>query len=75
MSAAEPGAGVLLVVNGEPRRLAAGTSVAALIVELALKPGRFAVEIDGAVVPASEHATRELRDGEALEIVTFVGGG
>ena len=68
--------GVLSVrVNGEPRELAAGTTVEALVAELGLKPGRFAVEIDGVVVPKSEHGERRLAGGEALEIVTFVGGG
>jgi sulfur carrier protein len=53
-------------VNGEPRELPAGTTVAALLSQL---------EIDRQIVPRSEHAGRALREGEAVEVVGFVGGG
>jgi thiazole synthase len=34
-----------------------------------------AVEVNGEVVPRAMHATRPLRDGDRVEMVTFVGGG
>ena len=62
-------------LNGEPRHLADGASVAALLVELALDPARVAVERNRAIVPRSTFAEVPLADGDRIEIVHFVGGG
>jgi sulfur carrier protein len=66
---------VSIVVNGEARSVAAGTTVAALIGELGFADRRVAVERNREVVPRARHATTPLADGDHLEIVTFVGGG
>jgi len=66
---------VSIVVNGEARSVAAGTTVAALIGELGFADRRVAVERNREVVPRAHHATTVLGDGDKLEIVTFVGGG
>lgn len=62
-------------VNGEPRRVAAGLSVAALARELGLDPARVAVERNLEIVPRSTLAEVPVEDGDRFEIVTFVGGG
>jgi sulfur carrier protein len=62
-------------VNGEARDLPAGTTVRGLLDALAVDLERCAVEINQEIVPRSTHATHVLRDGDAVEIVTFVGGG
>jgi sulfur carrier protein len=62
-------------VNGEARELPAGTTVAALLAQIAPAGKPCAVEIDRQIVPRSQHAGRALRDGEAIEVVGFVGGG
>ena len=64
-----------LTVNGEPRRAAAGASVADLVRELGLDPAKVAVERNGAIAPRSTLAQVLLEDGDVLEIVHFVGGG
>ena len=63
-----------LLVNGEPRRSSALT-IAALVEELELSPAKVAVERNGVIVPRSTLADVALADGDALEIVHFVGGG
>jgi thiazole synthase len=67
-------AALTLTVNGETRRTAAAT-IAALVLELELKPEKVAVERNGAIVPRSALAEAALADGDVLEIVHFVGGG
>jgi thiamine biosynthesis protein ThiS len=62
-------------VNGEPRRISAGISVAELAVELGLEPAKVAVERNLEIVPRSTLADVRVEDGDAFEIVTFVGGG
>lgn len=66
---------VAVHVNGEPKQLPAGTTVEALLAELALGTGRCAVEINQQIVPRSTHAERPLAEGDRVEIVSFVGGG
>jgi thiazole synthase len=64
-----------LVVNGEPRRIACGASIADLVISLELDPRKVAVEHNGEIAPRSGLAERLLADGDVLEIVHFVGGG
>ncbi|HEY5948304.1 MAG TPA: sulfur carrier protein ThiS [Kofleriaceae bacterium] len=64
-----------VVVNGHPRTVLQGTTVAALIAELGLADRRVAVERNREVVPRAEHANTVLAAGDRLELVTFVGGG
>ncbi len=64
-----------LTINGESRTIAQGSSIADLVRSLALDPNRVAVEHNGAIAPRSSLAEIQLRDGDVLEIVHFVGGG
>ena len=64
-----------LTVNGEPRRAAAGSTIADLVRALELDPAKVAVERNGEIAPRSTLAGAALADGDVLEIVHFVGGG
>lgn len=64
-----------LTVNGEPRRIAAGATIAELVHALELNPQKVAVERNGEIAPRSTLAEVVLGDGDVLEIVHFVGGG
>ncbi len=64
-----------LTLNGDPRRATAGTTIADLLVDLQLDPAKVAVERNRTIVPRSSFAGQVLADGDALEIVHFVGGG
>jgi len=66
---------VQIIVNGQPREVAPGTSVAVLLEELGLAGRPVAVEVNLELIPRGEHAARELAEGDRLEIVTLVGGG
>jgi thiazole synthase len=62
-------------LNGEPKTLAEPLTVAQLLAQLGHDSKRVAVEVNLDVVPAARHAERHLRPGDAVEIVTLVGGG
>lgn len=62
-------------VNGEHRRVPAGTSVAELVNLLGLDPLRVAVERNLEVLPRSSLGQVCVEDGDDYEIVHFVGGG
>jgi sulfur carrier protein len=64
-----------IIVNGEPRKLPDGTTAAQLVNMLELAGRRYAMEINGEIVPKSTHAARELEPGDRVEIVHAVGGG
>ena len=64
-----------ITLNGDPRRVAAGSSVADLLASLNLPAEKVAVERNLAIVPRSSFADVVLAEGDALEIVHFVGGG
>jgi sulfur carrier protein len=64
-----------LYVNGDPRDLPAGATVASLVVMLALGEGRIAVEVNEELVPRSTYAGRVLNEGDRVEIVHAIGGG
>ena len=64
-----------ITVNGQPREVPDGTTVARLLEMLPTAGGPVAVEVNREIVPRSQHAARRLAEGDAVEIVTLVGGG
>jgi len=66
---------VTIVVNGEPRQVNEGETIAGLVRALELDPQRLAVELDRRIVKRAQWATTPLAAGAELEIVMFVGGG
>ena len=62
-------------INGEEREVAAGLSVTGLLAELQIRPGRVVVELNRDIVAREVYGATLLNDGDALEIVHFVGGG
>lgn len=62
-------------VNGEPRDLQQGATVADLLQSLQLDPRHVAVERNLEIAPRSQHAEVTLQPGDRVEIVTLVGGG
>lgn len=66
---------IRITVNGEAKQVAGEPSVAALLQLLELPAERVAVELNRAIVRKRDWAETPVRDGAALEIVEFVGGG
>lgn len=64
-----------VVINGEPREIADGVTITALLTTLGIDLRRVAVELNEQVVPKARHAQTSLAPNDRLEIVTFVGGG
>ncbi|MCE9530122.1 MAG: sulfur carrier protein ThiS [Planctomycetes bacterium] len=64
-----------ITINEEPRGFNQPLTVADLLRELGRDPKRIAVELNEQIVRREEQATRQLADGDRLEIVTLVGGG
>lgn len=61
-------------LNGVNAALPAGATVATVIAQLAVR-GRYAVELNGEIVPRSEHGSRALCAADVIEVVHAIGGG
>jgi thiamine biosynthesis protein ThiS len=66
---------MILSINGESREFPDGLTVASLVAHLGMKADRVAVELNLQIVPRANWETSDLRSGDKLEIVHFVGGG
>ena len=64
-----------IMLNGDPRVVADGATIASLIEQLDLAGRRLAVEVNEEVVPRSRHAECFLASGDRVEIVHAIGGG
>jgi sulfur carrier protein len=68
---------IALSINGEPVRVAVGSTIADLVTRLTeeVEPKGVAVAVDRCVVPRSEWATTPARAGSLVEVVSAAAGG
>jgi thiamine biosynthesis protein ThiS len=62
-------------INGEEKEIADGQNLGSLLEELQIRPARVVVEHNRNIVPRDAYGATLLAEGDALEIVHFVGGG
>ncbi len=62
-------------LNGEPRQVEGGTTLADLVVSLGFDARTVAVERNGEIVPRRGYPDTTLAADDRLEIVRFVQGG
>ncbi|MYW02603.1 sulfur carrier protein ThiS [Streptomyces sp. SID3343] len=67
--------GIEVSVNGDPRTIATGTTVAELVTTLTSAAKGVAVAVDEAVVPRGVWADTVLDAGNRVEVLTAVQGG
>ena len=65
---------MVVTVNGERRELSIGSSVVTLLEQFKLTPEKVAVELNRRLIRADKYVL-PLKEGDEIEIVTFVGGG
>lgn len=66
---------MLVNVNGTPREVPEGATVADLIQILSLGKNAVAAEVNQRLVPKRDHPNTPLREGDKVELVSLVGGG
>ena len=64
-----------VTINGEPREVPAGLTVAGLLRHLGINPDRVAVERNLEILPRAGWEETPVQTGDRYEIVQFVGGG
>ena len=65
---------IMVKINGEELNIA-GKTVAEHLATMNYDPKRIAVERNGDIVPKSQYGETVLKDGDSIEVVSFVGGG
>jgi thiamine biosynthesis protein ThiS len=63
-----------VIVNGTDQQVADGASVRSLLAGMNLRPEKVAIELNHKLLRSGQY-DQPLKNGDQLEIVTFVGGG
>lgn len=63
-----------VTVNGQQRDLPVGETVRLLVARYNLTPDKVAIELNRRLLQSARYDTM-LKEGDEVEIVTFVGGG
>ncbi len=66
---------IQIQVNGEAKPWHSGATVADLFQDLEIKTERVAVELNLEILDRAAFAQRSLKDGDRVEILSFIGGG
>ncbi len=65
----------MIIVNGKEINLTEDMTVAEYLEQNQYQVKRIAVELNGDILPKYSYSDTMLKDGDRLEVVTFVGGG
>jgi len=61
--------------NGEPRQIQLPLTLGEFLEKCGWRPSQVVVELNGEVLPRKEAASRQLQDGDRVEIIVPVAGG
>ena len=64
-----------ITLNGQSRGIASGQTLRDLVLSMNLDPAVVVAELNRDIVPGTQFAATVLRDGDSLELLSFVGGG
>lgn len=65
----------MITVNGQDIILEQPITVTEYLEQHQYQINRIAIEMNGAILPKSQYTSVILKDGDKLEVVSFVGGG
>jgi len=66
---------MILKINGKEKIVTDGINISQLLDELKICKDRVAIELNKEIAKRSQWDSIYLKEGDTLEIVTFVGGG
>lgn len=64
-----------ITLNGEKKEVPDNITVIALLAHLNIQHQRVAVELNESLVKKDSYARTAIKEGDALEVVSFMGGG
>jgi sulfur carrier protein len=66
---------IQVLVNGQWRTIPSSMTVSDLLKQVEIRPDRVAVEVNLEIVDRQNFSQRSLREGDKVEIISFIGGG
>ena len=64
-----------IIINGTSQQLTSTNNLSDIVSSFCKQSKHVITELNGAIIPSEQWAQTKLQDGDALELVTFVGGG
>lgn len=64
-----------IIINGTSKQITKAQNLSEIVSSYCKQPKHVITELNGTIVPCDQWALTDLQDGDALELVTFVGGG
>ena len=64
-----------ITINGKPHPLTSTKNLSDIVNTFCKQSKHVITELNGTIVPSDQWVKTNLQDGDALELVTFVGGG
>jgi sulfur carrier protein len=64
-----------ITINGKPQQLAQAKSLSDIVSSYGKNPRAVITELNGTIIPHDQRLHTSLKEGDRLEVVTFVGGG
>ena len=64
-----------ITVNGEKKEVPDNITVIGLLMHMNIQHQRVAVELNEQIVKKDSYAQTAIKEGDALEVVSFMGGG
>ena len=64
-----------IILNGSPKYFAEAVHVEDVVRSLCKNPAHIIAELNGSIVPKTARGTTPIKEGDQLELVSFVGGG
>ena len=64
-----------IILNGEKKDVPDDLTIIGLLKHLKIQPQRVAVELNLDIVKKDQYAATTIKNGDSLEVVSFMGGG
>jgi thiamine biosynthesis protein ThiS len=64
-----------VTINGTSKEYANSVPIQELVSQYCKNPKHVIIEVNGEIINASQWQQRSIADGDAIELVSFVGGG
>ncbi len=68
-------AAMTITLNGQQKEVPDGITIRGLLERMQIRPERVAVELNERMVRKAAYAETPVREGDRLEVVSFMGGG
>jgi sulfur carrier protein len=62
-------------INGKTKDIQDAASIATIVAQFGKDSKKIIAEINGTIIPSSDWDKTPVKEGDSLELVTFVGGG